>query len=133
MTSAPLSRPVRSITRTRSTPIALPVTSRFTARERGRCSSLDKSPDHGSEEFGAAEADSNDIRIRSMKVTTNSLLRTASGIVLGLMLIGGGAQAQAPSSSPTPTNPPDQPNDQTVGDQAGDYLVISSFEFGYRG
>lgn len=59
--------------------------------------------------------------------------RILSGVVLLLMLVS--AQAQQPSPSPSPrkteNNEPGAPVE--AGEDAGDYTVISSIEFGYRG
>ena len=53
------------------------------------------------------------------------------GLVLVLMLTMGLVAAQLPSPSPTKSDSTDKPIE--TGENAGDYTVISSLEFGYRG
>ncbi len=93
-----------------------------------------------------------------MKSNATKMLRFLSGLALGLMLMAGVTNAQpspAPAQSPEPqkfTDPkkpakstdskkaakPDEstdtiPTSETVGDDAGDYTITSTIEFGYRG
>ncbi len=82
-----------------------------------------------------------------MKSNVTRMLRVFSGLALGLVLTAGVANAQpapAPNPSPEPTKAPDAkkpakktseaiPTSETVGEDAGDYTITSSIEFGYRG
>ncbi|HEX3253338.1 MAG TPA: hypothetical protein VHS05_28105 [Pyrinomonadaceae bacterium] len=67
-----------------------------------------------------------------MVTKADGAFRILSGLALLLMLVS--AQAQQPAASPTP-----QKNDTKldgpveVGENAGDYTLVSSIEFGYRG
>jgi hypothetical protein len=83
----------------------------------------------------------------SMKSNATKMLRVLSGLALGLVLTAGVTNAQsapAPKPSPEPTKstdsrkPPKEstettPTSTTVGDDAGDYTITSSIEFGFRG
>ncbi len=72
-----------------------------------------------------------------MKSKTEKTLRVLLGLALGLALMAVNIRAQQPSPSPkkdaadaktlSPTDP------VQVGEDAGDYTVISSMEFGWRG
>ncbi len=54
------------------------------------------------------------------------------GLVMVLSVtLGAVAQQPSPSPSPTKSDSPDTPME--AGEKAGDYTVISSVEFGYRG
>src|SRR6185503_20923742 len=53
------------------------------------------------------------------------------GLILVLMAAMGLAAAQQPSPSPSPNKSNDTP--VTAGEDAGDFMVISSLEVGYRG
>ena len=84
-----------------------------------------------------------------MKSTFWNLLRALPGLTLALMLMTSVTQAQpapAPTSSPDTTNSnakpakkPTKPKTESVptsvttGEDAGDYTVTSTLEFGYRG
>ena len=58
--------------------------------------------------------------------------RLLSGLALLLMLVS--VQAQQPAASPSPQSSGSRPDDPVqAGESAGDYTVISSIEFGYRG
>src|SRR5262249_27557410 len=55
-----------------------------------------------------------------------------AGLILAIMLFVNAASAQQPSPSPTPQKSDDNaPVD--AGENAGNYLIISSIEAGYRG
>jgi hypothetical protein len=62
------------------------------------------------------------------KITT-----TLPAVILSLLLLAAIANAQQPT--PTPKKSPSKPQSTTVeaGEDAGDYTIVSSFEFGYRG
>src|SRR5215831_3473094 len=69
-----------------------------------------------------------------MRGNLTDLPRIVGGVALGLILVGGVTRAQSPSPSPTPAPPTDQaPTDQTVGLHSGNFTIVSSMEFGYRG
>jgi len=89
-----------------------------------------------------------------MKTNIKNLLRIACGLSLGLVLTAAVAEAQPQSTSKnasaktseikksgdvtetrkaTTPNEETVPTSQTVGDDAGDFTVTSSIEFGYRG
>jgi hypothetical protein len=73
-----------------------------------------------------------------MKSNATNMLRTMPGLALGLALFAGAALAQAPSPSPKPSpKKPDDAKTESITtespEQVGDYDVISSLEFGYRG
>ncbi len=90
-----------------------------------------------------------------MKSNVTKMLRLFSGLSLGLALMAGVTNAQpvpaptkspevATKKSPEPAKSPDAkestkkatettPTSATTGDDAGDYTVTSSIEFGYRG
>ena len=55
------------------------------------------------------------------------------GLVLALIVIVGSAAAQQPSPSPAPKKSDTTDTPPESGEDAGDYTVISSIEFGYRG
>ena len=59
-------------------------------------------------------------------------------LIMGLLLLASVtvARAQQPSPSPTPKKSPEAttaPSSTEAGEDAGDYTIISSIEFGYRG
>jgi hypothetical protein len=77
-----------------------------------------------------------------MKSKVQNMSRILTGLMLGLVLLGGVARAQQPS--PSPKKSPDTKTDAKTDaktqnstpqatDEMGDYTVISSLEFGYRG
>ena len=69
-----------------------------------------------------------------MKSELTKVLRVLAGLAIGLALMTGTVKTQQPS--PTPKKPVDaKPEAPPVeaGEDAGDYIVISSIEFGYRG
>src|SRR5215468_562301 len=69
-----------------------------------------------------------------MRGKATGLRGSIFGMALGLLVISCVAQAQTPSGSPTATTPTEQtPTQQTVGDDAGNFTIVSSIEFGYRG
>ncbi len=83
-----------------------------------------------------------------MKAKTKNLLRIAWGVSLGIVLVTAVAQAQTStaankSTEPKKTEKPEEkkpakktetvPTSATAGEDAGDYTVTSSIEFGYRG
>jgi hypothetical protein len=88
-----------------------------------------------------------------MKRNISKSLRMLFSPILGLMLMGGIIRAQSPTpsnasadskstakspdpkkdSKPKKSNQDVEPTSQTVGDDTGNYTVVSSIEFGYRG
>ena len=70
-----------------------------------------------------------------MKSNATNMLRTLPGLTLWLSLLAGVAIAQTPSPSPTPS--PAKPAEDSVTTETpepvGNFDVISSLEFGYRG
>src|SRR5215471_341756 len=69
-----------------------------------------------------------------MRGNLTDLPRIAGGVALGLILGLGVTRAQSPSPSPNPASPAEQaPTDQTVGLHSGNFTIVSSMEFGYRG
>src|SRR6266496_62899 len=70
-----------------------------------------------------------------MKSNVMNLLRILSGLTLMLALMAGIASAQQPSPSPTPkkSDAKTQSSTTEAGEDAGNYTVISSIEFGARG
>jgi hypothetical protein len=74
-----------------------------------------------------------------MKNNVAKMLRMLTGLALGVVLLAVVASAQQPTPTPTPT--PKKSADKTtqtpqtteVGEDAGDYTIISTLEFGYRG
>jgi len=76
-----------------------------------------------------------------MNSNTIKRLRIVPAILLGILLIASAAYAQpsatddkSKSKSTTPAKKADTtPTSTTTGDDAGDYIVTSSFEVGYRG
>ena len=62
----------------------------------------------------------------------HAAFRVLSGLALLLMLVS--VQAQQPAASPSPQANGSRPDDPVeAGENAGDYTVVSSIEFGYRG
>lgn len=86
-----------------------------------------------------------------MNTTITTLLRLVSGVALALVMMAGAAMAQpSTNSNKSPDSPTEMkkaepkksstakktdtvPTSQTVGDDAGDFTITSSIEFGYRG
>ena len=71
-----------------------------------------------------------------MRSNTRKRLHIVPVIVLGLLLFAPIASAQTSSATPTkaPSKKPDQvPTSATTGEDAGNYRITSSVEFGYRG
>src|ERR1043166_4847113 len=131
--SARLSRLDRSTTRTRNTPTAQRVTSRFTVRGRVPFSSVDIK---AGANIAAQVQTTHCQRINVMRSNTRKRLHIVPGIVLGLLLFAGLASAQtspATTTSTPPKKPDDVPTSATTGEDAGDYTITSSIEFGYRG
>ena len=67
-----------------------------------------------------------------MSTKQNISLRIV-GLVVALIVIVGWAAAQQSSPSPAPKKPDSTDTPPESGEDAGDYTVISSLEFGYRG
>ena len=65
-----------------------------------------------------------------MKTNVTNALRLWSGLALVLLLMAGRVAAQQPSPSPKSS---DEAKTEEPGDEAGDYIFISSVEFGFRG
>ncbi len=65
----------------------------------------------------------------------NKIILRAAVIVLGILLLSIIGSAQQPTPSPTPKKSAEAKSETTgeAGESAGDYTVISSLEFGYRG
>lgn len=55
------------------------------------------------------------------------------GLALVLVLMAGAATAQQPSPSPKKSDETKTERSTEAGEEAGDYIVTSSIEFGYRG
>ncbi|HEU5239612.1 MAG TPA: hypothetical protein VFU37_20950, partial [Pyrinomonadaceae bacterium] len=71
-----------------------------------------------------------------MRSNTRKRLHIVPGIVLGLLLFAGLASAQTSPAATTntpPKKPDDVPTSATTGEDAGNYTITSSIEFGYRG
>jgi hypothetical protein len=70
-----------------------------------------------------------------MKSKTTSIRRAALSLaVLGLFLLASPAMAQQAAPSPSPKKSPEASTpDATAADDLGDYTIVSSLEFGYRG
>ncbi|MGZ5437465.1 MAG: hypothetical protein ACXW3F_15530, partial [Pyrinomonadaceae bacterium] len=71
-----------------------------------------------------------------MKTKLRNLLRALPGLTAALLLTTSAVVAQpAPAPTPTPTKTKTEsvPTSATTGEDAGDYTVISTLEFGYRG
>jgi len=73
-----------------------------------------------------------------MKNNVNSFTRMLVILVLGIAGLAAVAKAQQPSPSPSPTlakstDAKSESSTIEVGDDAGNYTIISSIEFGYRG
>lgn len=73
-----------------------------------------------------------------MKSKVTIVLRILSGLALGLALVAVNVSAQQPSPSPqkaadAKTDTKTTNSTSEVGEDAGDYIIISSMEFGYRG
>lgn len=67
-----------------------------------------------------------------MKTNATNALRIFPGF-LALMLMAGLTFAQQPSPSPKKAGEPKTESVTEAGEDAGDYMVTSSLEFGYRG
>ncbi len=70
-----------------------------------------------------------------MKSNVSNMLRILSGFTLVLFMVAGHIRAQQTSPSPKPADTKTQSStsQNSNGDQVGNYDVISSIEFGYRG
>jgi hypothetical protein len=72
-----------------------------------------------------------------MKSKTTSLRSaTALGLVMGLLVLASVTRAQEPTPSPSPKKSPASSTDSApvqAGDDAGDYIITSTLELGYRG
>src|SRR5258708_915945 len=71
-----------------------------------------------------------------MKNKVSNLLPALTGLVLGLVFLTTVASAQQPSPSPTPKKSPEtktQSSSVEAGENAGNYIIISSIEVGVRG
>lgn len=68
-----------------------------------------------------------------MKTNVTNVLRIWSGVASALVLLAGLAAAQQPSPSPKKAAETKAESVTEVGQDAGDYTIISSLEFGYRG
>src|ERR1700687_4036631 len=71
-----------------------------------------------------------------MKNKVSKVLPALAGVVLGLVFLTNVARAQQPSPSPTLKNPPVAKAQSTTpepGEDAGNYIIISSIEVGVRG
>ena len=86
-----------------------------------------------------------------MNTKITKLLRLVSGLGLGLIMTAGAAMAQSSTASTTSPDSPEEmkkaeskksstakktdtvPTSQTVGEDAGNFTITSSIEFGYRG
>jgi Putative outer membrane beta-barrel porin, MtrB/PioB len=65
--------------------------------------------------------------------TKQKISMRIAGLVLVLMVTAGWTVAQQTSPSPSPSNPDSSAATPEQGEGAGDFTVISSVEFGYRG
>jgi hypothetical protein len=68
-----------------------------------------------------------------MKIKITSIV---TAMALGLLIVASSASAQQPTPSPTPKKSPEVKTETAAveaGEDAGDYTIISSLEFGYRG
>jgi hypothetical protein len=92
-------------------------------------------------------------RMDRMKTNITNLLRIFCGLSLGLVLMAGAARSQtstASNNTPKPSDPKKAdevtetqktdpkktdtvPTSQSVGEDAGNFTIVSSIEFGYRG
>ena len=68
-----------------------------------------------------------------MRINVTNALRIWSGLALVLVLMCASATAQQPSPSPKKADEPKTEASPEAGEDAGDYTIISSIEFGYRG
>src|SRR4029453_7782143 len=68
---------------------------------------------------------------RGLVVMKNRSISKSAGLVLSLLVLVSTTNAQQAPSSPSPKKTADAPVE--AGDSAGDYTIISSLEFGYRG
>jgi hypothetical protein len=69
----------------------------------------------------------------AMKGKTTAI---SAALVLSLLMLASMASAQQPTPSPAPTKSPEVKTETPAveaGEDAGDYTIISSLEFGYRG
>src|ERR1044071_5397368 len=65
--------------------------------------------------------------------TKQKISRRTVGLLLALIVTTGWARAQQTSPSPSPQNADSSAATPEQGEGAGDFTVISSVEFGYRG
>jgi hypothetical protein len=72
-----------------------------------------------------------------MKGNVKNMLRVLSGLMLVLMLVVGAASAQQPTPTPKKADAkkaePQETTSAQTGEDAGDYIITSSIEVGYRG
>jgi hypothetical protein len=68
-----------------------------------------------------------------MKSNVKNMLRILSTTTLGLVMAAGAAIAQQPSPTPKKAEPQTETTSAQTGEDAGDYIITSSIEFGYRG
>ena len=68
-----------------------------------------------------------------MKTNITNALRIWSGLALVLVVMAVSAMAQQPSPSPKKADAPEAESSTPPGEEAGDYIITSSIEFGYRG
>jgi hypothetical protein len=68
-----------------------------------------------------------------MKSSLTNVLRVLAGLTLVPVLMVSAASAQQPSPTPKKTDAATQSATPEAGEDAGDYTVTSSIEFGYRG
>ncbi|HEY6189207.1 MAG TPA: hypothetical protein VIW80_16260 [Pyrinomonadaceae bacterium] len=68
-----------------------------------------------------------------MRSSVRERLRLLPGLALGLMLMAVNAGAQQPSPSPKTSAEDKTVSSTQTGEEAGDYTIVSSLEFGYRG
>jgi hypothetical protein len=68
-----------------------------------------------------------------MKKYITKAMCSWSGLALVFALMSPSASGQQPSPSPSPKKTDETESTKPVGDEAGNYIIISSVEFGYRG
>ena len=128
-----------NIIKTRNTPTARRVTSRFMVHAQVPFSS-----DENALELlpgGARHGPTDEVQtqqltagIDNMKSNVQKVPRLSAGVALSLILFAGVVMAQTPSPSPSPKKPAETPSTSSqAGEGAGDYTVTGSIEVGYRG